>query len=70
MVFKVENDMVRFKSKGYISLLENRMASEINFIGCIAFILEEIQSRNREIEKYILGIIPMPRRDTKDSGKK
>lgn len=68
MVFKVENDMVRFKSKGYISLLENRMASEINFIGCIAFILEEIQSLG--IEKYILGIIPLPRRDTKDSGKK
>lgn len=68
MDFKVENDMVRFRSKGYISLLENRMASEINFIGCIAFILEEIQSLG--IEKYILGIIPMPRRDTKDSGKK
>ena len=44
------------------------MASEINFIGCIAFILEEIQSLG--IEKYILGIIPLPRRDTKDSGKK
>ena len=68
MDFKVENDMVRFRSKGYISLLENRMASEINCIGCIAFILEEIQSLG--IEKYILGIIPMPRRDTKDSGKK
>lgn len=70
MDFKVENDMVRFRGKGCISLLENCTASEINFIsiGCIAFILEEIQSLG--IEKYILGIRPMPRRGTKDSGKK
>lgn len=70
MDFKVENDMVGFRGKGYISLLENRVASEISFIsiGCVAFILEEIQSLG--IEKYILGVIPMPRRDTKDSGKK
>lgn len=69
MDFKVENDMVRFRGKGCISLLENHMASEINFIsiGCIAFILEETQSLG--IEKYILGIRPMPRRGTKDSGK-
>ena len=70
MDFKVENDTVRFRGKGCISLLENRMASEINFIsiGCMAFILEKTQSLG--IEKYILGIRPMPTRGTKDSEKK
>lgn len=54
MDFKVENDMVRFRGKGCISLLENCMASEINFIsiGCIAFTLEEIQSLGREIYSW------------------